>query len=159
MISRRFLVAVFSLALLFQADRAVAAARTAYVIIDAQTGFVLDQVDGRDKRQVGSLTKVATAMVVLDWAEKRAGDLNQIATIPPEAFAGTGENLIGFQPGDRITLRDLLYAALVQSDNVAAYRLAYQVGIALQPVVPTAGDRAPEPGLLSPLTSFATTYP
>jgi len=34
---------------------------------------------------------------------------------------GTGENLIGFQPGDRITLRDLLYAALVQSDNVAAY--------------------------------------
>ena len=82
-------------------------------------------------------------MVVLDWAEKRAGDLNQIATIPPEAFAGTGENLIGFQPGDRITLRDLLYAALVQSDNVAAYTLANQVGIALQPVVPTAGNGTP----------------
>ena len=143
MISRRFLVALFSLALLLPAGRAFAAARTAYVIIDAQTGFVLEQVDGKDKRQVGSLTKVATAMVVLDWAEKRAGDLNQIATIPPEAFVGTGENLIGFQPGDRITLRDLLYAALVQSDNVAAYTLANQVGIALQPVVPTAGNGTP----------------
>jgi D-alanyl-D-alanine carboxypeptidase (penicillin-binding protein 5/6) len=143
MISRRFLVALFSLALLLPAGRAAQAARTAYVIIDAQTGHVLDQVDARDKRQVGSLTKVATAMVVLDWADKRAGDLNQLATIPPEAFVGTGDNLIGFQPGDRITLRDLLYAALVQSDNVAAYTLAHQVGIALQPVVPTSGNGTP----------------
>lgn len=143
MISRRFLVALFSLVLLLPAGRAFAAARTAYVVIDAQTGFVLEQVDGKDKRQVGSLTKVATAMVVLDWAEKRAGDLNQLATIPPEAFVGTGENLVGFEPGDRITLRDLLYAALVQSDNVAAYTLAAHVGTALQPVVPTAGNGSP----------------
>jgi D-alanyl-D-alanine carboxypeptidase (penicillin-binding protein 5/6) len=86
---------------------------------------------------------VATAMVVLDWAEKRAGDLNQLATVPPEAFVGTGDNLIGFQPGDRITLRDLLYAALVQSDNVAAYTLAQHVGTALQPLVPSAGNGTP----------------
>jgi serine-type D-Ala-D-Ala carboxypeptidase (penicillin-binding protein 5/6) len=143
MISRRLLATLFSLAFLFPAVRAVEAARTAYVIIDAQTGFVLEQAEARDKRQVGSLTKVATAMVVLDWAEKRSGDLNQLATIPPEAFAGTGENLIGFQPGDRITLRDLLYAALVQSDNVAAYTLANEVGAALQTVVPTAGKGTP----------------
>jgi len=143
MISRRFFVALFSLALLLPAGRALQAARTAYVIIDAQTGFVLEQVDARDKRQIGSLTKVATAMVVLDWAEKRGGDLNQLTTIPPEAFVGTGENLVGFQPGDRITLRDLLYAALVQSDNVAAYTLANLVGIALQPVVPSAGNGSP----------------
>jgi serine-type D-Ala-D-Ala carboxypeptidase (penicillin-binding protein 5/6) len=143
MISRRFFVALFSLALLLPAGRALQAARTAYVVIDAQSGFVLDQVDARDKRQIGSLTKVATAMVVLDWAEKRGGDLNQLTTIPPEAFVATGENLVGFQPGDSITLRDLLYAALVQSDNVAAYTLANQVGIALQPVVPSAGNGSP----------------
>ena len=142
MISRRFFAVVFCLAFFVSLGRA-ALARTAYVIIDAQTGWVLEQNDARDKRQVGSLTKVATAMVVLDWADKRAGDLNQVATIPPEAFTGTGENLIGFQPGDRITLRDLLYAALVQSDNVAAYTLANQVGIALQPVVPAAGNGSP----------------
>src|ERR1043165_4952911 len=142
MISRRLLATVFSLALLLSV-RAVEAARTAYVIIDAQTGFVLEQAEARDKRQVGSLTKVATAMVVLDWSEKRGGDLNQVATIPPEAFVGTGENLIGFQPGDQITLRDLLYAALVQSDNVAAFTLAAHVGTALQSVVPDAGKGGP----------------
>ncbi|MFL6521475.1 MAG: D-alanyl-D-alanine carboxypeptidase family protein [Chthoniobacterales bacterium] len=143
MISRRLLATVFSFAALLSAVRALEAARTAYVIIDAQTGFILEQADARDKRQVGSLTKVATAMVVLDWSEKRSGDLNQVATIPPEAFVGTGENLIGFQPGDQITLRDLLYAALVQSDNVAAYTLANEVGTALQSVVPAAGKGGP----------------
>ena len=143
MISRRLFATVFSLAFLLLAIRAVEAARTAYVVIDAQTGFVLEQAEARDKRQVGSLTKVATAMVVLDWSGKRSGDLNQLATIPPEAFVGTGENLIGFQPGDRITLRDLLYAALVQSDNVAAFTLASEVGTALQSVVPAAAKGGP----------------
>ncbi|MFN2623419.1 MAG: D-alanyl-D-alanine carboxypeptidase family protein [Chthoniobacterales bacterium] len=142
MISRRFLATLSSLALLLPLSRAVEA-RTAYVMIDAQSGFVLEQVDARDKRQIGSLTKVATAMVVLDWSEKRGGDLNKMAMIPPEAFVGTGENLIGFQPGDRITLRDLLYAALVQSDNVAAYTLANEVGAALQSVVPGDGKGGP----------------
>jgi D-alanyl-D-alanine carboxypeptidase (penicillin-binding protein 5/6) len=138
----RFFFALFALALWFPAGRALNAAR-AHVIIDAQTGQVLEEQHQKDKRQIGSLTKVATAMVVLDWAEKRAGDLNQSATIPPEAFVGTGDNLIGFAPGDRITLRDLLYAALVQSDNVGAYTLAHHVGIALQPVVPSAGNGTP----------------
>src|SRR4051795_5820671 len=143
MISRRFLIAFVSLAVLFVTGQRAAQGRTAYVIIDAQTGFVLEQVDARDKRQVGSLTKVATAMVGIDWSEKGGGDLNQVATIPPEAFVGTGENLVGFQPGDRITLRDLLYAALVQSDNVAAYTLANEVGAALQSIVPEAGKGGP----------------
>jgi serine-type D-Ala-D-Ala carboxypeptidase (penicillin-binding protein 5/6) len=143
MISRRLIATVFSFALLLSAVRVLEAARTAYVIIDAQTGFILEQAEARDKRQVGSLTKVATAMVVLDWSEKRSGDLNQLATIPPEAFVGTGENLIGFQPGDQITLRDLLYAVLVQSDNVAAYTLANEVGTALQSFVPAAGKGGP----------------
>src|SRR2546423_5619422 len=141
MISRRFLATIFSLALV--SSHAAEAARTAYVIIDAQTGFVLEQAEARDKRQIGSLTKVATAMVVLDWSEKRGGDVKQVATIPPEAFVGTGENLIGFQPGDRVALRDLLYAALVQSDNVAAYTLASVVGTALQSVLPEARKGGP----------------
>jgi D-alanyl-D-alanine carboxypeptidase (penicillin-binding protein 5/6) len=141
-IFRRFFIALFLLALCFPAGRALHAAR-AQVILDAQTGHVLEELNSKEKRQIGSLTKVATAMVVIDWSEKRAGDLNQLATIPPEAFAGTGENLIGFQPGDRITLRDLLYAALVQSDNVAAYTLANHVGVALQSIVPATGNGSP----------------
>lgn len=87
---------------------------------------------------------MATAAVVLDWAEHRSGSLAQTATVPPEAFVGVTENRIGFQPGDRIELRDLLYAILVQSDNIAAYTLAAHVGSQLQSLVPLeAGSKKP----------------
>jgi D-alanyl-D-alanine carboxypeptidase (penicillin-binding protein 5/6) len=140
----RFAISFAALALLFGGNRSVSAAQ-AYVIVDSQTGYVLDELKPQQKRQIGSLTKVATAMVVLDWAEKKSGNLNQIVAIPPEAFVNTGENHIGFQPGDAITLRDLLYAALVQSDNIAAYTLAYQVGLALESIVPAASSSKADP--------------
>ncbi len=117
-------------------------AAEASITVDAKTGFILEQVQADKKRQVGSLTKIATAMVVLDWSTKQGGDLAQVATIPQAAFADAYENNIGFQPGDTITLRDLLYAALVQSDNVAAFTLADHVGRALQAQLPRSGEAA-----------------
>jgi D-alanyl-D-alanine carboxypeptidase (penicillin-binding protein 5/6) len=127
----RFVVVIAALALFAGTSRSAVAAQ-AFLIADAQTGFVLQESKSKDKRQIGSLTKIATAMVVLDWAEHKGGDLNQFVTIPPSAFVGTLENHIGFQPGDSIALRDLLYAALVQSDNVAAYAVASYVGSQIQ---------------------------
>ncbi len=124
-----------------------AQAARAFIVIDSKTGHILQEDNSRKKLQVGSLTKVAMAMVVLDWAEKQGGDLAQVATIPPEALVGTGENLIGLQPGDTVTLRDLLYAALVQSDGVSSYTLAAYVGERLQSLVPSAG---------SPVTTFVS---
>ena len=138
-LSRRFFI-VFSAFLASAALVRSAAAAEAYLIADAQTGYILEEQEPRKKLQVGSLTKIATASVVVDWAERRSGDLNQMVTIPQEAFVGTLENNIGFQPGDNITLRDLLYAALVQSDNIAAYTLAYHVGSKIESLLPSAGS-------------------
>lgn len=135
----RFSLIFLVLAALLAGTSAARAAQ-AFIIVDSKTGYVLQENKSRQKRQIGSLTKVATAMVVLDWAEKMGGDLGQVATIPPEAFVGTAENLIGFQPGDTAALRDLLYAALVQSDNVAAFTLANHVGQALRSTVPESGN-------------------
>ncbi len=133
--SRRFFI-VFAALAVFAAGFRAAAAAQAYIIVDSQTGYILAEQNANDKRQIGSLTKIATACVVLDWAEHRGGDLNKTVMIPPEAFAGTLENNIGFRPGDVITLRDLLYAALVQSDNIAAYTLARNVGADLEGAAP-----------------------
>ena len=139
LLSRRFLI-VFSAFLASAALVRSTAGAEAYLIADAQTGYILEEQDARKKLQVGSLTKIATASVVLDWAERRSGDLNQVVTIPQEAFVGTLENNIGFQPGDNISLRDLLYAALVQSDNIAAYTLAYHVGSKVESLAPGEGS-------------------
>src|SRR5881398_1358403 len=126
-IPRGFLIILLDICATAAFVRSAAAAQ-AYVIADAQTGYILEEQEPRKKLQVGSLMKIATASVVLDWAERRSGDLNGAVTIPPEALQGITENPIGFQPGDTVSLRDLLYAALVQSDNIAAYTLAYHVG-------------------------------
>ncbi len=104
----------------------------AYAIIDHTTGFLLEGSNPQRKLQVGSLTKIATAAVVLDWAEAKSADLNEMTTVPESAGplnpAGNG---VGLHPGDRVSLRDLLYAALMQSDNQAAETLAHYVGAEL----------------------------
>jgi D-alanyl-D-alanine carboxypeptidase (penicillin-binding protein 5/6) len=108
-----------------------AAQTTAYVIADNTTGMVLDASGQGKKLQVGSLTKIATAMVVYDWAEATNADLSQLATVPDSVTKLGNQPGVGFVPGDRCSVRDLLYAALLQSDNLAAETLADHVGRAV----------------------------
>lgn len=101
------------------------------MIADATTGHVLASVEPQRKSQVASLTKIATALIVIDWLKITGRDASELAVISPGAAAVGGQNAVGFQPGDRATLRDLLYAGLLQSDNIAAQALAEHVGAAL----------------------------
>ncbi len=108
----------------------------AWVVADNASGAVLGSQAGDAKRQVASLTKIATATVVFDWSDLSKTGLTERAQIPPEAVVQGAVNPLGLQPGDEMSLRDLLYAALLQSDNVAAYTLAHHVGARLLPTVP-----------------------
>jgi D-alanyl-D-alanine carboxypeptidase (penicillin-binding protein 5/6) len=103
----------------------------AYAVAEVFSGRILDGANGDKKLQVASLTKIATAMVVLDWAESSERDLSTLAVVPDSVTTIGGHNPVGFQPGDRVTLRNLLYASLLQSDNVAAQTLADHVGRSL----------------------------
>ena len=108
----------------------------AYAVTDSNTGHVLLASNPEKKLQIGSLTKIATAAVVFDWLDLRHGDIGQIVTVPAQNFP-QGPNPLGLQPGDRLSLRDLLYAALMQRDNIAASTLAEHVGETL----PAPSDR------------------
>ena len=108
-------------------SRALAQDAAAYAVIDSASAHVLISRNENKRIPVGSLTNIATAMVVLDWLQTRNHDMNESVSIPPEAI-NFPENPIGFQPGDQASLRDLLYAALIQSDDIAAYALAMHIG-------------------------------
>lgn len=74
-----------------------------------------------------SMIKVLTAMVVLDYTK----DLDVFLTITQEdrdaaTSYSSAYNL--FEGGEKITTRDLLYASLLPSSNVANYVLARYVG-------------------------------
>lgn len=102
-----------------------------YIVIDNQTGHVLASGGRDEKVQVASLTKIATAMVVLDWAQLTKKDLGAAAIISRNATLAGGANPVGLQEGDSLTIRDLLYCALMASDNIAATALAEYVGAQL----------------------------
>lgn len=103
-------------------------AAASYIVVDDETGHILDSANPNEKRQVASLTKVATAMVAIDWAAATGSSLAEEVEVPPGIAGVGGQNACGLQPGDRVSLRDLLYAAVMQSDNHAAYTLAHNVG-------------------------------
>lgn len=105
-----------------------ASAAESYIIVDNQTGYILGSKNRDEKRPVASLTKVATALVVLDWANLNNAELSTLATVPAGAVAEGVANPVGLQPGDQMSLRDLIYSALLASDNVAATTLADHAG-------------------------------
>jgi D-alanyl-D-alanine carboxypeptidase (penicillin-binding protein 5/6) len=125
-----------------------AQATAAYEITDHTSGYVLEAYKADQKRQIGSLTKIAAAKVVLDWATRNSITLDQLVTVPSIAPGVGGINPMGLQADDQMSYRDLIYAALLQSDNVAAMTLAYQVGSQLR----DRGDLAE----LSPVDAFVT---
>jgi serine-type D-Ala-D-Ala carboxypeptidase (penicillin-binding protein 5/6) len=95
-------------------------------LADAGTMQLLWSRGLNTERPMGSITKVMTALVVIE-----AGDLNQEIRIPRAVLAYVakyqGESA-GLHPGDVLTARQLLYALLLQSGCDAAYVLATTYG-------------------------------
>jgi D-alanyl-D-alanine carboxypeptidase (penicillin-binding protein 5/6) len=152
--TKRVLVTLAMLvAALVAADKPACAQNSvaAYVIMDAATGHVLEAKNPGGKLQIASITKIATAMVVLDWATVTRHELTEYATVPAQASDLTAGDPVGFQPGDRATVRDFLYAALMQSDNIAAVTLANYVGQNLT----RPADETPEYAFIAQMNALA----
>jgi D-alanyl-D-alanine carboxypeptidase (penicillin-binding protein 5/6) len=94
----------------------------AYLVQNSGTGEVLAASDEREQLPMASITKLMTALVALKHAS-----LDDVATIS-RSTAAVGESTINLRPGERVTLGDLLRAALVQSANDAANAIAAFVG-------------------------------
>jgi D-alanyl-D-alanine carboxypeptidase (penicillin-binding protein 5/6) len=120
---RLFLVGALALALAAPALGAQPQVRArAYLIEDGRTGQVLAQLNARKRVPIASLTKLMTVLLTLEHT--KPGD---VVTVAPGA-AAVGESSIDLHAGERITVRDLLEGALIQSANDAADALAYYVG-------------------------------
>lgn len=99
-----------------------------YVVVDYHSKKILYSKGSQKKRPVASLTKVATAMVVLDWADLTQTNMASWIKVPQSVAQMGGANPLGLRPGDEITIRDALYSAIIGSDNAAAQTLATFVG-------------------------------
>jgi D-alanyl-D-alanine carboxypeptidase (penicillin-binding protein 5/6) len=119
----RRLGALFLLAALIWAPAAAAAKpprldARAWALVDARTGEVLTSHAIARQLPVASTTKLMTAYVVLHELP-----LSRIVRAAPYE-AEYGESLLGLRPGQRVSVRDLLYGLILRSGNDAAYDLA-----------------------------------
>jgi serine-type D-Ala-D-Ala carboxypeptidase (penicillin-binding protein 5/6) len=92
------------------------------VLEDLDDGQTLFSKAARARRPIASLTKIMTALVVMARA-----DPDEIVAVSGNAASQSGSSL-GLLAGERITVRQLLYALLLQSSNDAAVALAEHVG-------------------------------
>lgn len=94
----------------------------AAVLMDARTGQILFEKNARQKRAPASTTKIMTALLALE-----GGNLRQVVTVSPRA-ASVGEASLNLQAGEKLTLEELIYGALLRSGNDACVAIAEHIG-------------------------------
>jgi D-alanyl-D-alanine carboxypeptidase (penicillin-binding protein 5/6) len=93
------------------------------LLVDSDSGQVLFSLDAERRVYPASLTKILTALLALETC-----DLDEVVRVGEEVWLTPPDgSRAGLRPGDRLTLRELLYGLLLPSGNDAAYSIAVHV--------------------------------
>jgi D-alanyl-D-alanine carboxypeptidase len=124
-----FVTICFSLVLLvwlsLSAD--VRAAGYSAIVLDADTGRVLHAHEADTLRYPASLTKMMTLYMAFDALKDGRLKLDQRITVSARA-AGQAPSAIGLRPGQTITVREAILAAVTKSANDATVALGEAIG-------------------------------
>jgi len=91
----------------------------AYYILDESAASVLAARNERIAVPIASITKLMTALVVLEAGQS----MDQVVTITADDVIGTAGTASRLASGYKLSRQDLLHLALMSSDNRAAYAL------------------------------------
>ena len=117
-----------------------------WTLIDADTGLYLAGKDPDKRVPIASTTKIMVVLVALD----EGVDFDEEVTVSEDAasYAGSTYSNIGLYPYDRVSVRDLLKAALIPSGTDAVYALSEHLGGgSVDEFVAKMNDKAKELGL------------
>ncbi|MBF3236854.1 D-alanyl-D-alanine endopeptidase [Aeromonas veronii] len=92
----------------------------AFVVANHRTGEVISERNGNRVMPIASLTKLMTALVVLD-ANLRLNEMLTVTNADIDRIKGTGSRLA---IGSRLSRAEMLHIALMSSENRAASALA-----------------------------------
>ncbi len=117
------------------------------LVVDADSGAVLFQKNIEESRSIGSITKLMTSLLFLEGNP----DLSAPSAIAPEDMRPGGRQHLSI--GDTVTVRDLVLASLVSSDNSATMSLVRLSGMSEGDFVARMNEKAAEIGMKQ--TTFA----
>lgn len=111
------------------------------ILIDFDTGEVLYDNNSSMKLYPASTTKMMTAILALE-----KGNLQDVVTIDQEVVSLTKGSHIALEPGEQLTLEQLLYGMMLPSANDAALAIAKHIGGSIDNFIRMMNDRARELG-------------
>lgn len=150
---RRFFALVMALLALCLCAPAVAMAEEdmhieakAATLMDAETGTILFSQNGEQQLDIASLTKVMTALLVIEAVDRGELAMEQMVTASPAALMGLPADGSNADPalvaGEELSVRDLLCCVLLVSANEACNVLAEAVSGTVADFVEAMNSRA-----------------
>src|SRR4051812_7395930 len=112
------------------------------IVFDVKTGEVLWRHNPLKRTQIASLTKIMTALLVVEQTHAR-----DLIRIPKDALNYTGSGVGLLPKGRHVTTEALLYGLLLPSGNDAAIALADSVAGSRAEFVAQMNDKAAQLGL------------
>ncbi len=130
----------------------------AAILMDADTGEVLYGLNEREQSYPASITKVMTALLVLEAVDRGELTLDELVTAS-DTFGydlETGGTTQNIQAGEQMSVLELLYCVLVPSANEACNILAERAAGTIPAFVERMNARAAELGMAD--THFANAH-
>lgn len=96
------------------------------ILMDAKSGKIIGNLNGEERIYPASMTKIMTAIVALETFS----DLDRKITLSEDIFYvlnGQDATQAGFQPGEEVRLRDLVYGVILPSGAECCLALANEV--------------------------------
>lgn len=118
----------------------------AALLMCAETGDVLYNDNGDTQLPIASITKVMTLLLTMEAVENGKASLSDIVPVSEHAY-GMGGSQIWLEPGEQITLDEMLKAICVSSANDAAVAVAEYIGGSEPGFVDMMNRRAQELGM------------
>ncbi|MFA6604072.1 MAG: serine hydrolase [Patescibacteria group bacterium] len=118
---------------------------SAVLVVDYNSREILLARNSRTSHPIASITKLMTAMVLLD----RNAQLRGAVTMTADETARAGEASLKVRVSEKLTSVDLFYAMIVGSANNAAHALARSSGLTIPEFVAAMNRKAAALGLRS----------
>ena len=120
-----------------------------WIIVDLNTGKVIDEYNADEQRSPASLTKIMTGLLAVEAAERGDVSMDEIVTAGLDCQMGldTSSSNASIVAGEQMSFRDYFYCAMVVSANEACNVLGSRISGSIGGFVNLMNQRAGELGL------------
>ena len=138
---KKIIIFIISFFIFFPNTFASTNTASSYILMDQESGRVLQGKDIHNKRLIASITKIMTCIIALENS-----NIEDIVTVDESILKSYGSGIY-IQIGEEISLKNLLYGLMLRSGNDAALMIANYVSGSEEEFVKLMNNKAKEIGM------------